>query len=127
VHSEFRKCTRTYNTVVLSDVRGGQVVWLVYLLAASQDADDVVLGGHYRVTVNANGTEILKSEPLSKSCIVGKRDKGAAGLMVTHVLDPEPIETHVFASLAYGVPIYVATEKGSYAVENGRIRQVEAR
>ena len=127
VQSEFRRCAPTYDTVVLPGVRDGGAVWLVYLLAASRREDDVVLGGHVRVTVNANGTEILKSEPLSKSCIVAKRDPKSAGLMVTHVLDPEPIETHVFASLAYRTPIFVATEKGVFAVENGKIRKVEDR
>jgi hypothetical protein len=127
VESQFRRCTPTYNSVVLSDVRDEKPVWLVYLLAASRNEDEVVLGGHYRITVNANGTEILKSEPLSKSCLVAKRDPKSAGLMVTHVLDPEPIETHVFASLAYRTPLYVGTEKGTFEVENGKIREIDTR
>ena len=126
VQTDFRRCTPSYNTVVLSDVRNGQQVWLVYLLAASRKEGDVVLGGHYRVTVNGNGTQVLKSEPLSKSCVTAQRDPKTAGVMVTHVLDPEPIETHVFASLAYRTPVYVATEQGLFAVENGKIAKIEA-
>jgi hypothetical protein len=127
IRTDFRRCTPSYDTIVLSDVRDGQLVWLVYLLAASRNEGEVVLGGHYRITVNANGTQVLKSEPLSKSCIVARRDPKSAALMVTHVLDPEPIETHVFASLAYRTPLFVGAEKGTFEVENGRIRKVEDR
>jgi hypothetical protein len=44
--------------------------------------------------------------------------------LVSHVLHPHPIETHVFTSLSYGRRLYVGTEAGAWAVEEGEIRWI---
>lgn len=44
--------------------------------------------------------------------------------MVSHILHPEPIETHVFTSLDYRMPLYVRTETGSYEVHGASIRRM---
>ena len=125
--AEFHPCTPTYNTVVLPTQHDGQPAWVVYLLASSTEPDDVILTGHYRFTVSFEGDRILKAEPLSKSCIVSKAKESLVAPFVTHILHPEPIETHVFTSLDYHLPLYVMTEKGMYEVRGARIRFVEAR
>jgi hypothetical protein len=126
LRSGFRACTPRYNTVVLPAKLDD--AWRVYLLAASQDADEVVLTGHHRVTVSPDGRSVRSAEPLSKSCVVGRRthDEPVEGLFLTHVLDPEPIETHVFTSLNYGVTLYVGTERGTYEVEGAHIELVDS-
>jgi hypothetical protein len=43
-------------------------------------------------------------------------------LVVTHVLDDHPIETHVFLSLLHGLPLYVITESAMWSVDKGKIR-----
>jgi hypothetical protein len=127
VGTEFRACTPTYNTVVVPAEHDGSPVWRVYLLAASVDSDDVVLTGHHRITVTADGRSILSAEALSKSCVISAvpAHAQAKALFITHVLDPEPIETHVFTSLYYGIPLFVGTEQGTFKVEGASIRPVE--
>ena len=85
----------------------------------------IVLGGHQRITISSDGTEVHKREALSKSCLLIERTPEAAAIYVTHILDPHPIETHVFASLNYQLSIYVGTSNGNFAVEGKTIRKVE--
>ena len=122
--TEFRRCSRRYNTVVIPP-RGQYPEWTVYLLAATDDPNAVILAGHHRVTISSDGTEVRKSEALSKSCLLSQRNPDAAAMFVTHVLDPYPIETHVFTSLNYQLSIYVNTNIGTFAVEGAAIRKVE--
>ena len=46
----------------------------------------------------------------------------AAALVVSHVLDDHPIETHVFLSLLHGLNLYVITESAMWSVDKGKIR-----
>jgi len=127
--SGFKACTPNYNTVVIPVEEQPGLAWRVYLLAASPDSDQIILTGHHRITVSSDGRTILESEALSKSCIVNKAEPGRplAGLFVTHVLHPEPIETHVFTSLNYQLPLYVGTERGTFKVDGASIELVEPR
>lgn len=126
VGSGFRRCTPKFNTVVIPDTRGREPVWLVYLLAASE-SPRVVLAGHHRVVVSADGRTLLSEEPLSRGCLVSEPDPRAVGMFVTHVLDPEPIETHVFTSLSHRMPLYVGTERGTFSVTGAEVELVEPR
>ena len=122
--SDFRRCTETYNTVVVDWTFQNQPAWRIYLLASSTDSRDVVLTGHHRITVSRDGREILLKEPLSKSCVVQRPPKNVVGLVLTHILDPEPIETHVFTSLDYQMPLYIGTESGQFEVRGPKIRRI---
>jgi hypothetical protein len=112
------------NPVVLPDPDGGI---LVYLLAAPTQAKTVVLGKHFRVRLTTEG--IVKTvEPLSKGALElstatssGERHKA---LFVTQIVTSYPLETHVAASLAADLPLYVATERGLWSVEGGSISYV---
>ena len=48
------------------------------------------------------------------------------GMMVTHLLDPQPTEIHVFISLNTDSPLYVGTTENRYLwkVSKGRISLV---
>ena len=121
---EFKPCSDRYNTVVIP--AGGQDGnWVVYLLAATTDPNVVILAGHRRITVSGDGRTVLKNEELSKSCLQVKKEKESAGLMVTHLLDPYPIETHMFTSLNYGVPLYVGTGNGLFVIDGGTITKAQ--
>lgn len=120
--SRFNACTPNYNSVVIPENTSDGLHWVVYLLAASSDPDEVVLTGHHRVTVSTDGTRILESKQLFNSCIINGRTPGAGAIALTHIVDPWPIETHVFTNLSYGVPLYLGTDSGKYAIENGKIR-----
>lgn len=117
-------CSEAYNTVVLPS-EDPQAAWAVYLLAATQDARKVVVGGHVRVLVGPGGTEIVDYRALSKGCLtleVPSSDDGEPiAMMVTHVLDDHPLETDVFLSLLHGLKLYVMTESALWSVDQGKI------
>jgi hypothetical protein len=123
--SEVQRCSETYNTVVLEGQDGTEPVWVVYLLAATRDPNIVVLGGHHRITVSADGARIIRNEPLTKACLQLPKSPDSAALMVTNSISQEPLETHVFSSLLYRIPLYVGTDLGVFAVEGNQIRFVE--
>lgn len=120
------RCTPRYNAVVLKDPDGES--WLVWLLASTTRADQVVLTGHYRFRISADGRQLQRRDQLSASCLVQDLDPpdGArpAGLVVSHIVSPGPLETHVFTSLLYRTPVYVSAGDRLFAVEGDRIRRV---
>ena len=119
-----RPCVSNYNAVVLPAELVEKDGWLVYLLGASAKQGEVVLTGHLRVHVTADGKKIVKVESLSRSCIVLDPPPGDAqrvGLVVSHVIDDWPIATHVYLSLLHDLPVYVGTSFGNWKVEAGSI------
>jgi hypothetical protein len=119
------RCSEAYNTVVMPP-EGKNGAWAVYLLAATSEAGKVVVGGHVRVLVGDGGSKIVDYQPLSKACLtldLPSPDAGkAVALVVTHVLNDHPIETHVFVSLLHGLNLYVMTENALWSVDKGKIR-----
>jgi hypothetical protein len=107
----FPRCkNRPYNHVVLPAELLGRSGWLVYLLAAHVRTDEVVLGGHARVHVSADGTQMLETFALSKGCLVGPADAEGLqreGIVVSTLVANHPLETHVFLSLLHKVPVHV--------------------
>jgi hypothetical protein len=126
IDSDVQRCSETYNTVVLEGEDGTEPVWVVYLLAATRDPNVVVLGGHHRVTVSADGTRIIRNEPLSKSCLQVVKNPDAAAIVVTNLVSQEPLETHVFSSLLYRIPLHLNTELGVFTVDGNQISFVKA-
>jgi hypothetical protein len=118
---------RPYNFEVLDDPDGEG--FLVYALAATKDPNEVVAGGHSRITVSKDGTKVESVDRLSRSLLVlPKSGPGGASkakaLTMTHVVSPTPVETHVFLSLQHKMPFYVATgEKEVWKVEKGTIKK----
>jgi hypothetical protein len=121
-------CSERYNTVVLPAEMLGREGWLVYLLAATTTPGEVVIGGHKRIHLSADGGTVLASEALSNSCLTlelpPKSAEGGAPefLAVTHVLSAVPSEIHTFVSLLHGLPLYVLTSDGVWEVSSGKIR-----
>jgi hypothetical protein len=121
---------RSYNFEVLDDPenKGG---FIVYALASSNDADEVVVGGHYRVTVSEGGT-VKQVDALSKDFLVlNKRQNDPkvsahAGLSMPHVLSDTPVETHVYLSILHRKRLFVSTsEQDMWKVEEGIITKVD--
>jgi hypothetical protein len=101
---------------------------LVYLLAGTMKPDVAVLGQHHRVLVSPDGKRVVRFEPLSKGIIQlpmtgGNPSPGAhvVSLAVTHVVSDTPLETHVFASLRYGIALVVATRAATWRVDRDKI------
>src|SRR5205085_8212214 len=57
-----------YDYVVLDDPDGSG--FLVYALATTQKKGDVVLAGHFRVTISADGSKAERVDALSKSVAI---------------------------------------------------------
>ena len=113
--------SRTYNTVVLPDpARKGL---LVYVLAATDEANKILVGGHYRFLISRKGDKILRTDPLFKSFLVLDKKKlaeeapkegtEAIGYFVTNLVSELPLETHVFLSLTHKMPFVVTTKGGN--------------
>ena len=117
------RCSAQFNTVVLDDPESDG--WLVWLLTATAEADVVPMGGHYRFRISPDGTQVLRRDMLSNSCLNMSRGEGAAGLMVTQIVSKGPIETHVFLSLQTGLLIGVVADDKIYLIEGGEISERE--
>ena len=121
----FQRCSNaSMNSVVLPPAPDGTVP--VYILTPQATMDSFPIGGHYRVDVAANGS-IVRSRAFAKSCIAMDRKRSSSppvAFYVTHLLDPQPTEIHVWVSLASGVPLMVATLPAGdvWSVANGHIK-----
>lgn len=118
IRSPFKRFTKDVNTVTLPASLIGKSGWLVYLLAATSDPGEILLGGHTRCHISEDGETMLAIEPLSKTILRLPIDSQVVG--VTHMVTDWPLETHVFASLLYRRPILVATQMGLWEV-NGTV------
>lgn len=119
------RCTPRYNAVVLDDPDSDG--WLVWLLASTNQSNQLILTGHYRFRISADGSEVLRRDQLSATCIIQTVDPTQgqlAGLTVSHIVSPQPVETHVFTSLLYRLPVYVVAGDKLFGVEGARIREV---
>jgi hypothetical protein len=124
-------CSDRYNSVVVADPE--HEGWIVYWLAATTIAGRIAVGGHYRVSVSADGASIVSTDRLSQACLTGEvpideRDGAPEAFVVTHLVSPTPVETHVFLSLQYGVPFVVMTgEQTAWSVVGGEIEPYDLR
>lgn len=121
-------CSDSYNPVVLDDPDSDG--WLVWLLAATKDADIVPMGGHYRFHISADGRTVEKREQLSNGCLnMDRRQAGQDGqpaaLMTTVLVARQPLEVHVFLSLLNRLPIVIGTSDKIWAVEGARIEEID--
>jgi hypothetical protein len=119
------RCSEDYNTVVLPrDKEEG--AWVVYLLAATKDPRQIVLGGHVRALVREGGLEVSRYQPLSNACLTMEAPSSSEGkavaVAITHVLDDHPNEMHVFLSLLHKTKFYVLTESAMWSVAEGKIK-----
>lgn len=112
----FLRCSRTYNTVVFPADDGIHV----YLMPGTTQQGLHPAGGHHKLVYDASGTDLQSSRGFTRGCIDLQSDPGSpptgyrpAGMMVTHLLDPQPTEIHVFISLNAPIPLMVMTSSQS--------------
>lgn len=116
-----------YTYAVVRDPDGSG--FLVYALGQGPRRGDVVIHGHFRVTVNADGTKAERVEPLSKSLLIANRKgerlpKGYKQVAygTVQIVGTQPLETLVYASNMLRQPIAVATmDRQTWFIEKGRI------
>lgn len=125
-------CTASFNTVVLPPDTPGAPT-RVYFLSAQPAADKVVIGGHYRVDVDATGRAGTPFA-FSKGCMTQDRppkDAKSAMLFTTTLTDTIPNEAHVFTAWSSGLPLIIGVpgpDKAMtmYAATPGRpLRRIE--
>jgi hypothetical protein len=116
----FVQCSNAYNTVILPADDGA---FYVYLLAATTQAGVIMIGGHYRRLVDADGAAILETKSFTQGCMALPVPENAVGLVVTNLASPYAGETYVFLNLQHKLPIYVITMENriTWRVENGEI------
>lgn len=125
---EFRCTAGTPNTVAIRETNGN---WLVWVLSASANPDDVILAGHMRFTISADGKSILQTDKLSNGCMVTKQESAKpdykpVGAAITNLVSLKPLETQVFTSLNYKTPLYVGTLDGmAWKLDGGHAAVVE--
>lgn len=115
-------CSENLNTVVLEDDDG----WNVFFLTPPSNPDIIPMGGAQRVLVSQDGQTILEKEAYSKSCLhLQPQGANVEALMISHIVDEIPSPIHVFTSLSYDYPLYVATSLGLWKVTDGDIEELK--
>lgn len=117
-----------YDYVVLDDPKGSG--FLVYALGSTGNPSDVVLAGHFRVTVSADGSKTERVDALSKSLAIQHGGQGLprgshlAGLHMVQIVSPKPVETLLYTNRITGLPIVLATfpDGRIWEIENGKMK-----
>lgn len=113
------------NPVVLRGSDFGEKGILVYLLGGTDKPDVAVLGRHVRVRVSDDGTRADEVLPLVKAVIESPtrsaEGQPVAALMASQLATDFPSEAQVFVQLNAGLPFYVATRRGLWQIDQGKI------
>lgn len=122
--SSFMTCSSSYNTVVFPMDDEGTPVIKVFALAATDEPNKIMAGGHHEITVSANGDDVLSSFSFTRGCLVLDEPPKAEALVVTHLTSPTPSPIHVFLSMMHRKPLYVMTTSNRilWVVEGDNIR-----
>jgi hypothetical protein len=123
-----KDCAKAFNTAVMEDIDSSG--WLVYILAATAD-DVIVVGGHSRVKVSADGKNVLAVTPLYQSCLMlpkpaADKARESQAFSVSYPLGNIPSEIHVYLNHLHGYPVYVSTPKGVWLVKNGKMSLIKS-
>jgi hypothetical protein len=117
----------SYNYEVLNDPDGNG--FLVYALAAFTKRKVVYTGGHVRITVSADGAKAERIDQLSHGIIEQKSDPGHEVVAVATAQAVEtkyPVETWLYSSYLYHLPMFVATNDGGvWLVVNRKIKKID--
>jgi hypothetical protein len=94
------------------------------VLAASKDPNEIMAGGHFRVSVAPDGKTAEQVDALSRRLLIlPKTPPGSETnkklLYMTHLVSGTPVETHVFLSLLHRLPFLVVTGRDSAWTVNG--------
>jgi len=76
--------------------------------------------------VSTDGRTVVEQRMMSKGCQATRAPPNVqmAALYLNHVLDDMPVETDVFTSLSYFLPLFVLAGGEAWEVDGTRIRQM---
>lgn len=121
-----KRCSTAYNTVALKDPQGDG--WLVWAMPASTDPHTIVMGIHYRFTISADGTTVRARDALTKECAVFTEQQDQPHMeafMMEQLVSLMPLETQVFTSLSYKLPIDVGMLDGTiWKIDGAKIDEI---
>jgi len=117
-----------YDYVVVDDPDGSG--FLVYALATGKNSDEIMLGGHRRVTVSADGQKAERVDLLSRTLNEASKKtppgQQYAAAITSQLVSNKPVETFVYLSYLHHVPIGVGTPDGAvWAVANGKVVRID--
>jgi hypothetical protein len=116
------------NTIVLPPADDGAIT--VYVLTPPTENDSYPMGGHYRIEVAADG-KASHARRFMNTCFPANFGASAGGedgarpimMTLTHLLDPQPTEIHVFASYYVPIGLMIVTTENErlWSIERGRV------
>jgi hypothetical protein len=115
-----------YDYVVLDDPDGSG--FLVYALGTTKNSDEVVLSGHFRVTVSGDGEKAERVDALSRSLLINSKKDAPpgtkmVGMHMAQIVSSKPLETLIYTSNLTKMPIAAGTVPNGqiWFIENGKI------
>jgi hypothetical protein len=84
-----------YNDVVLPAEVIGETGWLVYALAATTNAEEMLVGGHTRIKVSADGTTVEEVFPFARTNLRARAGEAVTKVTLTHMVSQTQLEHHV--------------------------------
>jgi hypothetical protein len=113
-----------YEYVVLDDPAGSG--FLVYALAKANRKEEVITGGHFRVSVSADGSVPAQIDLLSQLIRTREPRHTLAAIAATQTVGKLPVETWIYSSDLYEIPMYVVVmaDGSHWAVANGLIVRI---
>jgi hypothetical protein len=122
-HKAFICNKGTPNTVVLPPRADG--TYPAYVMSAATQTGRFPAGGHWRFDFDGQG-KLVAHRGFTKSCIdvvTGLPGKTAVGYGVSHSLDTQPTEVHVFVSYNVPIKLFVIIEPGNnlWEIDRGKV------
>jgi hypothetical protein len=116
------------NSLVLPPRADGSIP--VYIMTPQVSDGSYPAGGHYRFDFDARN-RLIGERPFMKTCFDvrygGTGEGRPVAVAVTHLLDPQPTEVHVFVSryVPIGLLVHTMTNDTTWALLDGKIEPVE--
>jgi hypothetical protein len=111
----------TYDAVLLNDPDGKG--FLVYALALGDYRRMLQTGGHYRVTVSADGGTVERIDLLA-GFTQQKLEKELAAIVSTQHSSNLPAETWIYTSYVYRVPVALGTKDNAFwTIADGKMHK----
>lgn len=123
------RCTKgNPNVVVLPPRSDGSIA--VYIMSSPVERGVYPAGGHYLYLFGSNG-KLLSSRAFSNGCVnIGSSDpsRRPESVVLSHVLDPQPTEIHVFLNYVMQMPLVIVTvgSHDVWGISKGKVTWLKA-
>jgi len=116
-----------YDFEVLDDPDGRG--FLVYALGATTKPGDVVLAGHFRVTVSAEGEKAERVDALSETLMIVNKNENHSprgyhdvAVYFNQIVSNKPVETFIYVGKLLQKDVFVGTpDRKMWVIHNGKM------